>query len=64
MAHELPELPYSHDALEPFIDSKTMEIHHGKHHNAYVTNLGEQPSSHPLISSFFKLILHRAYLNR
>lgn len=39
MAHELPELPYSHDALEPFIDSKTMEIHHGKHHNAYVTNL-------------------------
>ena len=39
MAHELPELTYSHDALEPFIDSKTMEIHHGKHHNAYVTNL-------------------------
>ena len=39
MAHELPELPYSHDALEPFIESKTMEIHHGKHHNAYVTNL-------------------------
>lgn len=39
MAHELPELPYSHDALEPFIDPRTMEIHHGKHHNAYVTNL-------------------------
>jgi len=39
MAHELPELTYSHDALEPFVDSKTMEIHHGKHHNAYVTNL-------------------------
>ena len=39
MAHELPELPYSHDALEPFIDQTTMEIHHGKHHNAYVTNL-------------------------
>ncbi len=39
MAHELPELTYSHDSLEPFIDSKTMEIHHGKHHNAYVTNL-------------------------
>ena len=39
MAHELPELPYSHDALEPFIDKTTMEIHHGKHHNAYVTNL-------------------------
>ena len=36
---ELPALPYAHDALEPFIDKMTMEIHHGKHHNAYVTNL-------------------------
>lgn len=36
---ELPGLPYNHDALEPFIDKMTMEIHHGKHHNAYVTNL-------------------------
>jgi len=39
MAHEVPDLPYAHDALEPHIDAKTMEIHHGKHHNAYVTNL-------------------------
>lgn len=39
MAHQLPELPYAHDALEPHIDARTMEIHHGKHHNAYVTNL-------------------------
>jgi len=39
MAFELPALPYAHDALEPHIDAKTMEIHHGKHHNAYVTNL-------------------------
>ena len=39
MAHQLPELPYAHDALEPYIDARTMEIHHGKHHNAYVTNL-------------------------
>ena len=39
MAHSLPELPYAHDALAPHIDAKTMEIHHGKHHNAYVTNL-------------------------
>ncbi|MFT7033522.1 MAG: Fe-Mn family superoxide dismutase [Cyclobacteriaceae bacterium] len=39
MAFELPSLPYAHDALEPHIDTKTMEIHHGKHHNAYVTNL-------------------------
>ncbi|MBW6499027.1 MAG: superoxide dismutase [Bacteroidales bacterium] len=35
----LPELPYAHDALEPYIDKMTMEIHHGKHHQAYVTNL-------------------------
>ena len=39
MAHTLPELPYPHAALEPHIDTRTMEIHHGKHHNAYVTNL-------------------------
>jgi len=39
MAFELPALPYAFDALEPHIDAKTMEIHHGKHHNAYVANL-------------------------
>lgn len=39
MAYSLPELPYAHDALEPHIDAQTMEIHHGKHHNAYVTKL-------------------------
>lgn len=39
MAFELPALPYATDALEPHIDTRTMEIHHGKHHNAYVTNL-------------------------
>ena len=41
MAHELPDLPYSHDALEPYIDTKTMEIHHGKHHQGYVTKLND-----------------------
>ena len=41
MAHELPPLPYPKDALEPHIDAQTMEIHHGKHHNAYVTNLNK-----------------------
>jgi Fe-Mn family superoxide dismutase len=41
MAHELPPLPYPSDALEPHIDKQTMEIHHGKHHNAYVTNLNK-----------------------
>jgi len=39
MPYSLPELPYSHDALAPHIDAKTMEIHHGKHHNGYVTKL-------------------------
>src|SRR5687767_1750368 len=39
MAHEVPALPYSFDALEPHIDARTMEIHHDKHHAAYVTNL-------------------------
>lgn len=39
MTFKLPELPYAHDALEPIVDKATMEIHHGKHHNAYVTNL-------------------------
>jgi len=41
MAYELPPLPYSNDALEPHIDAKTMEIHHDKHHAAYVTNVNK-----------------------
>ena len=39
MAFELPALPYAHNALEPHVDTATMEIHHGKHHAAYVNNL-------------------------
>lgn len=39
MAFTLPDLPYAHNALEPHIDTQTMEIHHGRHHNTYVTNL-------------------------
>ncbi len=39
MSFKLPELPYSYDALEPHIDARTMEIHHGKHHNGYTNNL-------------------------
>ncbi len=46
MAHELPELGYAFDALEPHIDARTMEIHHDKHHNAYVTNLNAALDGH------------------
>jgi len=46
MAHELPALPYPYDALEPHIDGRTMEIHHGKHHAAYVNNLNKALESH------------------
>lgn len=47
MAFTLPALPYAPDALEPHIDKMTMEIHHGKHHNAYVTNLNKALESAP-----------------
>src|SRR5258708_10227571 len=47
MAFTLPALPYATDALEPSIDKMTMEIHHGKHHNAYVTNLNKALESAP-----------------
>ena len=51
MAHTLPPLPYATDALEPHIDKQTMEIHHGKHHNAYVTNLNAALDKHPDLQS-------------
>jgi superoxide dismutase, Fe-Mn family len=47
MTHTLPPLPYAFDALEPYIDAKTMEIHHDKHHGAYVTNLNKALESAP-----------------
>src|ERR1700688_4708811 len=46
VAYLLPPLPYAPDALEPYIDKQTMEIHHGKHHNAYVTNLNKALEGH------------------
>jgi Fe-Mn family superoxide dismutase len=63
MAFELPNLPYAHDALEPHIDTLTMQIHHGKHHNAYVTNLNaavagtenEEKSLEELMANISKL---------
>ena len=48
MAYQLPALPYAFDALEPHIDAKTMEIHHDKHHAAYVTNLNKALEGNPL----------------
>ncbi len=46
MPHTLPDLPYPHDALEPIIDKMTMEIHHGRHHKAYVDNLNKALENH------------------
>jgi Fe-Mn family superoxide dismutase len=51
MAFELPKLPYAPTALEPHIDAKTMEIHHGKHHNAYVTNANNALKDHPTLAN-------------
>lgn len=57
---ELPQLPYSYDALEPYIDKMTMEIHHTKHHNAYVTNLNKAVEGTELdgksLEEMFKMI--------
>ena len=50
MAFTLPSLPYATNALEPHIDTRTMEIHHGKHHNAYVTNLNKAIEGTPMES--------------
>ena len=47
MTYTLPELPYAYDALEPQIDKATMEIHHSKHHQAYITNLNAALDKHP-----------------
>ncbi|NWG15605.1 MAG: superoxide dismutase [Chloroflexi bacterium] len=51
MAFELPSLPYAFNALEPHIDARTMEIHHGKHHGAYTTNLNKALEKYPDLQS-------------
>ncbi len=52
MAFELPKLPYAYDALEPFIDAQTMNIHHTKHHQAYITNLNAGLEKHPELAGW------------
>ena len=47
MAHQLPDLPYPHNALEPYIDERTMQVHHGGHHQAYVNNLNAALEAYP-----------------
>jgi len=51
MAYELPPLPYPVDALEPHIDAKTMEIHHDKHHQAYITNANNALKDYPQLAA-------------
>ena len=63
MAFELPKLPYDLTALEPHIDAKTMEIHHGKHHNAYTTNLNAAIAGTALESQSIEEILINLDLN-
>jgi Fe-Mn family superoxide dismutase len=51
MAYELPPLPYANNALEPHIDARTMEIHHDKHHQAYITNANNVLKDHPALAA-------------
>src|SRR5437773_4920671 len=51
MAYELPKLPYPYDALEPHIDARTMEIHHTKHHQTYITNVNNALKDKPELAS-------------
>ena len=60
MPFTLPALTYASDALEPYIDKMTMEIHHGKHHNAYVNNLNNLVEGSPLSEMSLEEIIIRS----
>lgn len=51
-SHTLPSLPYSYDALDPYIDARTMEIHHTKHHKAYLVKLDDVLARYPALQSY------------
>lgn len=51
MAYTLPALPYAYNALEPHIDARTMEIHHTKHHQAYINNVNNALKDHPELAA-------------
>ena len=61
MAFELPPLPYSHDALEPFMSAQTLNLHHGKHHQAYVTALNNLVKDTPLASMSLEEVVKASY---
>jgi superoxide dismutase, Fe-Mn family len=63
MSFQLPNLPYAHNALEPHIDAKTMEIHHGKHHAAYTNNLNAAIEGTPLAGQSIEDILNGLDMN-
>ncbi|WP_454975031.1 superoxide dismutase [Capnocytophaga bilenii] len=63
MAFTLPKLPYAYDALEPYIDARTMEIHHTKHHNAYTTNLNAAIAGTDLDNQSIETILTTLDMN-
>lgn len=59
MAFELPPLPYDYNALEPYIDTQTMQLHHDKHHNTYVTNLNAALKDHAFANLPVDEVVHR-----
>ena len=63
MAFELPQLDYAHDALEPHVDARTMEIHHGKHHQGYTNNLNAAIAGSAMEGASIETILADLDLN-